>query len=182
MFLGFGRIVLKVVGQKRRVAFDGLPVDAHLIDIFNSLIFLKRSFFAFKASRSVLDHAEIKYLIRGLGTLPFDPKLVGVPALGPPESIVVDRSEKEFVKKPQGGAVVDVQSMVDFEVGKEPLPLATEAIGNIVPYSFDASVMYASTRNVVNSLARETLKYLLTFPKYKILDPALCSLPSSGQP
>jgi hypothetical protein len=60
------------------------------------------------------------------------------------------------VKKPQGGAVVDVQSMVDkFEVGKEPLPLATEAIGNIIPYLFNASVMYASTKNVVNSLAHE---------------------------
>jgi hypothetical protein len=102
-----------------------------------------------------LDHAEIKYLVGGFGTLPFDLKLVGVPALGPPESIVVDRGEKEFVKQPQGGAVVDVQSMVDFEVGKEPLPLATEAIGNIVPYSFNASVMYASTKNVVNSLAQE---------------------------
>jgi len=153
-----------------------------LIDVFNGFIFLKHSFFAFEASRSVLDHAEIEYLVGGFRTLPFDLELVGVPALGPPESIVVDWWEKEFVEKPQGGAVVDVQSVVDFEVGKKPLPLATETVGNIVPYSFNASVMYASTRNIVNSLAQELQNICLPSPNIRSTTPPSVFFHPAGNP
>lgn len=59
--------------------------------------------------------------------------LVIVPQLLKEVGIVVDIRQEEIVQEPEVMAVVDVEPMVDLELGKQVIPLGTKLGGNIDP-------------------------------------------------
>ena len=86
-----------------------------------------------QAAGSVLNHAEEEELSGTRCGLASDAQAVGVPALGPFGRVLVDGVQEETMYEPDVGGAISVEVITALEIHEERFPVATKAIGDIIP-------------------------------------------------
>lgn len=106
-------------------------------------------------TRSVLHHAEDEHVARAALTFTFDLQLVRIPGLGPLQCVLVNALQEEVMQEPDVARTTRVQTVIQFQVVKEVLPLLPEAMSDVVPQSLNTGVVdtpgiYSGIRAGVN--------------------------------
>jgi hypothetical protein len=114
--------------------------------IFDIFVFIQYLILTLEPPRAILDHAKIKQLVRRSPASTLNLNLVRVPTACPSEGVLVDGRQEQLMEQPNGRRIVDVQTVVYFEVDEESLPFGPKTVGNVIPYALNASVVNASTR------------------------------------
>jgi hypothetical protein len=142
IILPFLRVLLKKVVHEREV-ISNLPVNAICGRIIHLLIhWLIQELL--NPLRTILNHAEQKYVTWASLSLFTNLQMIRVPGISPFLSICINVGEGEVMEKPNVRSIVSVQVIMNLKVNKEVFPFLTKSVSDVVPQSLDMRIVNTS--------------------------------------